>query len=185
MKEFILSISAQDWATLGSALTAAVTAIVTAIVNKKGQTISTKQNTALTNMTGGIVDILEGVKNGSDKVIEFAKESSEKIDAAIEAFKSGVSESHKQNLAVASFILECFNQSNLSTEKKAKLQLMFDQMFYDSKDELVTKLQEAKAEAESKLEKAEAVNAKLQEDVTALEDKLSTATANTKKSRRI
>lgn len=185
MMEFIQSISAADWGVLAGSAAAAVTAVITAVGNKRGQNISSAQNRALTDMSGVIVDKLVDVGEISKAVQESCVQVVSNVGEALEAFKTGLKENHEQNLAVAAFILECFNQSNLSDEKKSKLQLLFDQMFYTDKTELITKLQDAKVAAEAALSESAEANEALKAEIADLKTQLANATTTTKKSRRI
>ena len=188
MIEFIQSFGVMDWftaGTLGGSIVAAVATIVCAIIDSKGHTRTQSHSKNLTDATNIMVDKLTDVKSATAEVSANLQTAINAIDAALDGFKQGLIDNQNQNLTVAAFVLECFNQSNLSDDKKAKLQTMFDQMFYTDKTQLVNKLHEAKAAAEKTAAEQIQIAQQLEAENNDLKAQLANATNVPKKSRRV
>lgn len=184
MKEFILSIAPQEWITFAGIALTAVASIIATVIGKNGQKTADDQNKTWTGIFGTIIETLTNVKTASDDAKQMTGENAVKLEDAVKSFKQGLSDNKDQNLAVASFVLECFKQSNLSDEKKASLQLMFDQLFYQDKGELITALQDGKAAVEKTLTEVQEEKAALEAELEDVKLRLQNAVAN-KKSRRL
>lgn len=188
MIEFFQNLSATElFATgsLGGSIVAAVAAVICALINRRGtKRVESKSDATIETINNMSTHLMAGEKKNSDMIGVLA-DASTKIDTALEAFSKGLADSHQQNLSIAAFVLECFNQSNLSDEKKATLQLLFDQMFYENKAELVNKLHADKTGLEADLAKQIELNQAILKELEDTKTQLANATATTKKSRRI
>lgn len=184
MKEFILSITPQEWITFAGIALTAIASIIATIVGKNSQKTADGQNKTWTGIFSGIIETLGKIKDSSDASKAITDENSIKLDTFVTSFKQSLADSKIQNAAVASFVLECFKQSNLSDDKKAGLQVLFDQLFYEDKSELITTLQSEKAAADETIKERDAEIAALKTEVENANLKLQNAVA-TKKSRRL
>lgn len=171
--------------TFGGSIIAAVSAIVCAMISKGGNKKSAEQNTALTGILTKVLDKTSEVKKLTSEVTNQANVVVETMTGAVEAFVKGLADNQAQNLNVAAFILECFNQSNLSDEKKAKLQVLFDQMFCTDNEALVAQLTEAKMAAETALAEQVEANKALEAECDDLRNQIANATNVPRKSRRV
>lgn len=184
MKEFILSITPQEWITFAGIALTAVSSIVATIIGKNSKKSTDTQNTTLTSIFGGIVETLNGVKQTSDEAKLITDENSKKLGDTIQYLTQNLLDNKNQNLAVAAFVLECFKQSNLSDEKKANLQLQFDQLFYQDRGELITALQAERSQAQAELKAEIETNNALRAELENTKLQLQNATS-VKKSRRL
>lgn len=171
--------------TLGTVLTSVVLMIIslikTAATNKLNKATAKSETSILTT----IVDNLLNLKNSITEVIEATKQNLAKIETALTTFKDSLNNQKNMNMNLAKYVYECFNLSNLSSEKKAQLKLMCDQIFYTDNTTLIEQLQDNKRKLEQQLldkEKELAnVNKNLQETQSKLEEQQTTV----KKSRRV
>lgn len=171
--------------TLGTVLSSIVLIIVnmikTAAINKLNKTTSTAQTSILST----IVDKLGTAKTTMETAVDKVSEVLNKVDEALQGFKDGLNNQQNANMNLAKFVLECFNQSNLSDEKKAKLQMLCDQIFYADNNSLIEALKSAKLEAERAQAKAETEVKELKEKLDEINHKLEEQQSTVKKSRRI
>lgn len=171
--------------TLGTVLSSIVLIIVnmikTAAINKLNKTTSTAQ----TSILSIIVDKLGTAKTTMETAVDKVSEVLDKVDEALQGFKDGLNNQQNANMNLAKFVLECFNQSNLSDEKKAKLQMLCDQIFYADNNSLIEALKSAKLEAELAQAKAETEVKELKEKLDEINHKLEEQQSTVKKSRRI
>lgn len=171
--------------TLGTVLSSIVLIIVnmikTAAINKLNKTTSTAQTSILST----IVDKLGTAKTTMETAVDKVSEVLDKVDEALQGFKDGLNNQQNANMNLAKFVLECFNQSNLSDEKKAKLQMLCDQIFYADNNSLIEALKSAKLEAERAQAKAETEVKELKEKLDETNHKLEAQQSTVKKSRRI
>lgn len=171
--------------TLGTVLTSVVLMIISLIKTAAANKINSATAKSETSILTTIVDNLLNLKNSITEVIEATKQNLAKIETALTTFKDSLNNQKNMNMNLAKYVYECFNLSNLSSEKKAQLKLMCDQIFYTDNTTLIEQLQDNKRELEQQLldkEKELAnVNKNLQETQSKLEEQQTTV----KKSRRV
>ena len=171
--------------TLGTVLTSVVLMIISLIKTAATNKINSATAKSETSILTTIVDNLLNLKNSITEVIEATKQNLAKIETALTTFKDSLNNQKNMNMNLAKYVYECFNLSNLSSEKKAQLKLMCDQIFYTDNTTLIEQLQDNKRELEQQLldkEKELAnVNKNLQETQSKLEEQQTTV----KKSRRV
>lgn len=171
--------------TLGTVLTSVVLMIISLIKTAATNKINSATAKSETSILTTIVDNLLNLKNSITEVIEATKQNLAKIETALTTFKDSLNNQKNMNMNLAKYVYECFNLSNLSSEKKAQLKLMCDQIFYTDNTTLIEQLQDNKRKLEQQLldkEKELAnVNKNLQETQSKLEEQQTTV----KKSRRV
>lgn len=171
--------------TLGSVLTSVALIIISLIKTAATNKINSATAKSETSILTTIVDNLLNLKNSITEVIEATKQNLAKIETALTTFKDSLNNQKNMNMNLAKYVYECFNLSNLSSEKKAQLKLMCDQIFYTDNTTLIEQLQDNKRKLEQQLldkEKELAnVNKNLQETQSKLEEQQTTV----KKSRRV
>lgn len=171
--------------TLGTVLTSVVLMIISLIKIAATNKINSATAKSETSILTIIVDNLLNLKNSITEVIEATKQNLAKIETALTTFKDSLNNQKNMNMNLAKYVYECFNLSNLSSEKKAQLKLMCDQIFYTDNTTLIEQLQDNKRKLEQQLldkEKELAnVNKNLQETQSKLEEQQTTV----KKSRRV
>lgn len=171
--------------TLGTVLTSVVLMIISLIKTAATNKINSATAESETSILTTIVDNLLNLKNSITEVIEATKQNLAKIETALTTFKDSLNNQKNMNMNLAKYVYECFNLSNLSSEKKAQLKLMCDQIFYTDNTTLIEQLQDNKRKLEQQLldkEKELAnVNKNLQETQSKLEEQQTTV----KKSRRV
>lgn len=171
--------------TLGTVLTSVVLMIISLIKTAATNKINSATAKSETSILTTIVDNLLNLKNSITEVIEATKQNLAKIETALTTFKDSLNNQKNMNMNLAKYVYECFNLSNLSSEKKAQLKLMCDQIFYTDNTALIEQLQDNKRKLEQQLldkEKELAnVNKNLQETQSKLEEQQTTV----KKSRRV
>lgn len=149
------------------------------------QSANNKHSKLLNNMQ---IDIMQKI---SDKlsdtrdlassvqgVLEQTKNMTSMFEAAITAQKDS-------NAKLAAFVMECFNESNLSDEAKSRLHLFADKVFYDNNTQLIEALHEANAAAEIALTETRNKLEETQAELEAEHAKLVIAQENTKANRRV
>jgi hypothetical protein len=173
-----------DYLSLGTLCSVLLTivAFITALIKlkaaKKNSDISsTTQIDLLSTMTdklGTYSDTITLIQDLLTKVENMASSTAETLDDAYE-----------NNMKLANFVLECFNCSNLSDENKAKLQLLYSQLYYKDNTKLTENLKASKDAAEQLLtEKADEIE-KLKATLAETSAKLEAIQSTVKKSRRI
>lgn len=171
--------------TLGTVLASFVTMIVSLIRTSVTNKINKAATEGTTGILGNIVDKLAETKNTTLEVIDKVKQALTKIDDALANFKDSINNQANSNMNLAKFVCECFNQSNLSDEKKSKLQLMCDQIFYTDNTTLIESLRSAKQQLEQQLYENQKQMAELNAELETERAKLEEQQAPVKKSRRI
>jgi len=174
-----------EWLTVGT-LGTVLASFVTMIVSLIRTGVTNKINKAATEGTTGILgNKLAETKNTTLEVIDKVKEALTKIDDALANFKDSINNQTNSNMNLAKFVCECFNQSNLSDEKKSKLQLMCDQIFYTDNTTLIESLRAAKQQLEQQLYENQKQMAELNAELEIEKAKLEEQQTPVKKSRRI
>lgn len=177
-----------EWLTVGTLATTlgSLAALVTGFIksantNKLTKLMNNEQLGVLTKIVDKVADFKETTNDVANKVGDVIK----KVDESLAQFKEGLNNQTNANINLASFMLECFKESNLSTDKKAKLQVLCDQLFYTDHTQLVDKLREAKSALEDELLEAKRKEEELQKQLKEEQEKLAEQQAVVKKSRRI
>jgi signal recognition particle GTPase len=88
------------------------------------------------------------------------------------------------NTNLASFVLECFTKSNLSDEKKAMLQSLFEKTFFSDNEQLIENLKTAKVNSDEALAAANSLIEALQKQLEQKDTQIA-AQQTPRKSRRI
>lgn len=146
---------------------------------------SRKDSTAVTTtqigLLNGMIDKLSDVR----KLAEYVQKVTEQVGQGLTAFETAIAAQRESNVNLATFVMACFNESNLSAESKAKLQVMADKIFYNDNTQLIEALKTAKAKADEAvvegLLKIEQLEKQLEEE----RQKLASAQENIKENRRV
>lgn len=177
-----------EWLTVGT-LGTVLSSIVLMIINMIKSAATNKLNkSASTEQTGILAIIVEKLGDAKSTLTNVTVEVEQilsQVQEALQGFKDGLNNQQNANMNLAKFILECFNQSNLSDEKKAKLQVLCDQIFYADNTSLIEALKAAKLAAEQAQARAENTVLELKKELVTANQKLEEQQAPVKKSRRI
>lgn len=109
----------------------------------------------------------------------------EQTKAMTSMFEAALTAQKDSNAKLATFVMECFNESNLTDEAKSRLRLLADKVFYDSNTQLIEALHKANTDTELALQETKEKLAETQAELEAEHSKLITAQENTKASRRV
>ena len=169
------------WITTGSGL-AAICGVIGIIFqnknsNKNQKGINQVQNALLQK----IVDGLSVVKDALNQ----AQNISSVLDDAVAKLSAFTAAQEESNKKLAQFVMECFNRSNLSKEKKAELQLLADELFYSNSKELIATLEHAKADADAVVADYATKIAELEKQLEEEKAKCAIAQENIKSNRRV
>lgn len=110
---------------------------------------------------------------------------SNQVSESLTYFEQAMTAQKQSNANLATFVMECFNKSNLSDETKNELKLIADKIFYDDNTAVINALKQAKAEADAAVMDMTIKIAQLQNELDAEKAKLIEAQENTKSSRRV
>ena len=130
--------------------------------------------TTMADKVGDIKELAVNVQNVSGQVTE-----------SLKFFEDAIAMQTQANANLATFVMECFNRSNLSTEAKAELQVLADKIFYNDNTKVIESLKVAKVNADNAvaagLEQIKILEAQLAE----ANRKLELAQENVKENRRV
>lgn len=171
--------------TLGTVLSSIVLMIINMIKSAATNKLNKSASTEQTGILAVIVEKLGDAKSTLTNVTAEVEQILSQVQEALQGFKDGLNNQQNANMNLAKFILECFNQSNLSDEKKAKLQVLCDQIFYADNTSLIEALKAAKLAAEQAQARAENTVLELKKELVTANQKLEEQQAPVKKSRRI
>lgn len=171
--------------TLGTVLSSIVLMIINMIKSAATNKLNKSASTEQTGILAVIVEKLGDAKSTLTNVTVEVEQILSQVQEALQGFKDGLNNQQNANMNLAKFILECFNQSNLSDEKKAKLQVLCDQIFYADNTSLIEALKAAKLAAEQAQARAENTVLELKKELVTANQKLEEQQAPVKKSRRI
>ena len=173
-----------EWLTLSTAI-AAVMNVVGFIVACMKLKASGKENGIRTLTQIDLLTKMSDKLSDTKQLSTIISNTLSKTEEALAEMQKLQEEQKKFNLSVATYIMECFQSSNLSDDKKLQLQVKYDQLFYDSNYDIIEVLKAEKLAAEEKLAQNEKDIAELQEQVETEKRKLESVQNNIKKSRRI
>lgn len=171
--------------TLGTVLSSIVLMIINMIKSAATNKLNKSASTEQTGILAVIVEKLGDAKSTLTNVTVEVEQILSQVQEALQGFKDGLNNQQNANMNLAKFVLECFNQSNLSDEKKAKLQVLCDQIFYADNTSLIEVLKAAKLAAEQAQARAENTVLELKKELVTANQKLEEQQAPVKKSRRI
>ena len=171
--------------TLGTVLSSIVLMIINMIKSAATNKLNKSASTEQTGILAVIVEKLGDAKSTLTNVTVEVEQILSQVQEALQGFKDGLNNQQNANMNLAKFVLECFNQSNLSDEKKAKLQVLCDQIFYADNTSLIEALKAAKLAAEQAQARAENTVLELKKELVTANQKLEEQQAPVKKSRRI
>lgn len=173
-----------EWLTFGTAITAVLNAVGFVVACMKLRA-SGKENNLRTTTQIGLLTTMSEKLSDTKKLSAIVSGTLEKTEEALVEMQKLQEAQKKFNLSVATYIMECFQASNLSDDKKLQLKVKYDQLFYDSNYDIIEVLKAEKLAAEEKLAQNEKDIADLQEQVEIEKRKLESVQNNVKKSRRI
>jgi hypothetical protein len=197
--EIIKSFDVMDWLAtggIGLILTSVVTILVMLI--KQGIThesdITTRKvlsESTMTQLVGVGTDVktlLTSTSSLADNIVALSKS----IESSMDMLNTVIAANQRSNVNLATFVLECFNVSNLSDEKKAGLKTLFDKTFFTDNEQLIETLTTAKNNSDKALiaanaliEQLQAALAKRDEELAQKTTELKVATSPVQKSRRM
>lgn len=184
MIEVFKSFDFVDWLVTGG-LSLILTSIVTILVMVIKQRIKDKaditQRKILNESTmAELISLGTSVSTMMNNVQNLALN----IDSIVNVVNAGVQANQEGIANIASFVLECFNASNLSDEKKAALKSLFERTFFADNQQFVESLKAAKLSSETALNEAQKLIDSLRKTVQDKDVQIANL-ATTTKSRRI
>lgn len=181
--EIIKGFDVMDWLATGGVgliLTSVVTIIVMLI--KQGIThksdITTRKvlsESTMTQLVGVGTDVktlLTSASSLADNIVALSKS----IEPLMDMLNTVIAANQRSNVNLATFVLECFNVSNLSDEKKAGLKTLFDKTFFTDNEQLIETLTAAKNNSDKALTAANALIEQLQATLAKRDEELAQKT---------
>jgi hypothetical protein len=156
--------------------------IIAALVKIGG---NRKSNTAITTTQIGLLNTMIDKLSDTKQLAENVQSVSSQIANALTVFQDAITMQREANANLATFVMACFNESNLSQEAKAKLQVMADKIFYNDNTQVIEALKTAKANADAAVAEGLLKIDQLQKELEAERQKLTLAQENTKENRRV
>lgn len=197
--ETIKNFDIMDWLATGG-IGLILTSVVTIIVMLIKQSITSNSDittrkvlseSTMTQLVGVGTDVKTLLTSASalaDNITVLAKS----IEPLTDMLNTVIAANQRSNTNLAEFVLECFNVSNLSDEKKAGLKTLFDKTFFTDNEQLIETLTTAKNNSDKALiaantliEQLQATIAKRDEELAQKTTELKIATSPVQKSRRI
>ena len=197
--ETIKNFDVMDWLATGG-IGLILTSVVTIIVMLIKQSITSNSDittrkvlseSTMTQLVGVGTDVKTLLTSASalaDNITVLAKS----IEPLTDMLNTVIAANQRSNTNLAEFVLECFNVSNLSDEKKAGLKTLFDKTFFTDNEQLIETLTTAKNNSDKALiaantliEQLRATIAKRDEELAQKTTELKIATSPVQKSRRI
>ena len=197
--ETIQNFSVLDWLAtggIGLILTSTITILVMLIKQRitAASDITTRKvlsESTMSQLVGVGTDVKSLITSASDLANNIT-DLGKTIEPLMEMLNNVIATNQRSNTNLATFVLECFNVSNLSDEKKAALKTLFDKTFFTDNDQLIETLTKAKNNSDKALTAANALIEKLQtviaerdEELAQKTTELKLATSTTQKSRRM
>lgn len=197
--ETIQNFSVLDWLAtggIGLILTSTITILVMLIKQRitTASDITTRKvlsESTMSQLVGVGTDVKSLITSASDLANNIT-DLSKTIEPLMEMLNNVIVTNQRSNTNLATFVLECFNVSNLSDEKKAALKTLFDKTFFTDNEQLIETLTTAKNNSDKALTAANALIEKLQTVIAARDEELAQkttelklATSTTQKSRRM
>lgn len=197
--ETIKNFDVMDWLAtggIGLILTSVVTILVMIIKQSitSNSDITTRKvlsESTMAQLVGVGTDVKTLLTSASalaDNITVLAKS----IEPLTDMLNTVIAANQRSNTNLATFVLECFNVSNLSDEKKAGLKTLFDKTFFTDNEQLIETLTAAKNNSDKALIAAntlitqlQAAVAKRDEELAQKTTELKIATSPVQKSRRI
>ena len=155
--------------------------IITLVKVSKAESTSETLTTKEIELLGNMSDKLSDTKSLNSTV----QSVSGKVSDSLELFEMALTLQKESNANLASFIMECFNKSNLTDEAKAELHLIADKIFYGDNSALVEALKQAKLQAENAVAAGKDELQKVKEQLAERTKQLARVQENTKSNRRI
>lgn len=185
--EIIKGFDVMDWLATGGVgliLTSVVTILVMLI--KQGIThksdITTRKvlsESTMTQLVGVGTDVktlLTSASSLADNIVALSKS----IEPIMDMLNTVIAANQRSNVNLATFVLECFNVSNLSDEKKAGLKTLFDKTFFTDNEQLIETLTAAKNNSDKALTAANALIDQLQATLAKRDEELAQKTTELK-----
>ena len=144
-----------------------------------------KVTASITNTQIGLLNTMVDKLSDTKQLATNVQNVSEQIATALTVFQEAISAQREANANLAAFVMACFNESNLSAESKAKLQVMADKIFYDDNTQVIEALKAAKAKADEAVTEGLLKIEELEKELEAERQKLVVAQENVKESRRV
>lgn len=146
---------------------------------------SSKANKAVTNTQIDLLNRMVDKLSDTKQLAQSVQDATKLMSDSLAYFEKALTDQRQANANLATFVMECFNRSNLSAEAKAELQIMADRIFYDDNTQVIEALKAAKLQADEAVEQGLSRIAELEAELEAERKKLSTAQESVKASRRL
>ena len=156
--------------------------IIAALVKIGG---NRKANTAVTTTQIGLLNTMVEKLSDTKQLATNVQTVSEQITTTLVCFQDAITMQREANANLAAFVMACFNESNLSAEAKAKLQVMADKIFYNDNTQVIEALKTAKAKADAAVAEGILRIEQLEKELEAERRKLEVAQENVKENRRV
>lgn len=144
-----------------------------------------KSNAAITTTQIGLLNTMIEKLSDTKQLATQVQSVSEQIASALKAFQDSIIMQRDANANLAAFVMACFNESNLSADAKAKLQVMADKIFYNDNTQVIEALKTAKANADVAVAEGLLKIDQLQKELETERQKLTVAQENVKENRRV
>lgn len=144
-----------------------------------------KVTSSITNMQIGLLNTMVDKLSDTKQLATNVQSVSEQIAVALTVFKKSIDAQREANANLAAFVMACFNESNLSAESKAKLQVMADKIFYNDNTQVIEALTTAKAKADEAVADGLLKIEELEKKLEIEQQKLAVAQENIKENRRV
>jgi hypothetical protein len=154
MMELLQSFDLKAWLLTGGLsllLTSTITIMVMLIKQKIKDASDITQRKILNEST---MSTLVGLGTDIKTLLTNIGAISESITPLIEIVQTASNTIQMNSTNVASFVLECFTESNLSDEKKAKLKTLFEKTFFTNYEQFIENLKTAKDNSDNALVEA-------------------------------
>lgn len=184
MIEVFKSFDLVDWLLTGGLsliLTSAITILVMVIKQRIKDKADITQRKILNEST--MTELINLGKSVST-IVQNVQTLTLNIDSIVDVVNASVRANQESIANIASFVLECFNASNLSDEKKTALKSLFERTFFADNQQFVESLKAAKLSSETALNEAQKLIDSLRKTVQEKDVTIATM-AKTTKARRI
>lgn len=184
----LLTIKLPNWATTSIDIVTilgvitAVIGVITALVKLSG---ARKANANLSNTQISLLGTMTEKLSDTRDLAEQVRNSNNQMQQALQAFETGLIKQREDNMKLASFVLECFNKSNLKEDTKLELKLFADKLFYDNNEQIIENLKVEQEKANSAISAGLDKIAELENKLQKERDKVTIAQENLKESRRV
>ena len=170
-----------SWISTGSNI-AALIGIIAALI-KLGT--AGKESKSVTTIQVGLLQTMVDKLSDTKTLASGVQDVSSQVSNVLSQFEAALASQKQANANLATFVMECFNKSNLSDEAKSELKFIADKIFYDDNLAVIEALKQAKITADTATADAVKRVTELEAELAAEKEKLAIAQENVKSNRRL